>query len=109
MTWLEICLVLAVGVLLGGLAGALWDIRRLHAKMWDRWVVEGALRRQLQVEQAGRAHDSATYRRRVDRWRSYVVDLQDFCVREGLLAQWRADADRQAMPFVDSGVAPLDG
>lgn len=107
MTWLEVALLLATCLAVGGLAGAAWDIRRLHAKMWDRWVVEGDLRRQLAVERAGRSLAESTYRRRVDRWRAYSEALLDFAVREGLLAKWRADADRLAAPWVDSQPAPI--
>lgn len=107
MTWLEVLLLWLACLLGGGLAGALWDIRRLHAKIWDRWVVEGDLRHQLAIVRAKASHAEAAYQRRVDRWRAYATDLQAFAVREGLLAAWRAEADQQAMPWVDSQPAPL--
>jgi len=102
VTWLEVGLLWLACLLAGGLAGALWDIRRLHAKIWDRWVVEGDLRHQLAIARAKASHAEAAYLRRVDRWRAYATDLQAFAVREGLLAAWRAEADQLAMPWVDS-------
>lgn len=108
MTWLEVALMALAGILAGGLAGALWDIRRLHAKIWDRWVVEGDLRHQLAIVRAKASHAEAAGRRRVERWRAYATDLQAFAVKEGLLAAWRAEADRQSMPWVDSQPADLD-
>lgn len=108
MSWLlGLLLLLAACLLAGAMAGAMMEVKRLHAKMWACWAAEDRLRRQLAVEVAGRAHDQATYRRRVDRWRAYVVDLQEFAVQEGLLSQWRLEADRQSMPWVDSEPAPL--
>jgi hypothetical protein len=52
VTWLEVGLLLTVGFLAGGLAAALWDVRKLHGRLWRRWIIEANLRRDLDVERA---------------------------------------------------------
>lgn len=107
MTWLEICLLALACLLLGGLIGAMMEVHSLHGRMWRRWMVEVELRRALEVEQAARRQDRKAYDRRVARWRAYATELQDAALSMGLMARWKADADRQAAPFVDSEAAPL--
>ncbi len=107
MTWLEVILLALVGLLAGGLIGALMEVHSLHGRMWRRWLIEVDLKRQLEVERAGRAQDLEAYQRRVDRWRRYAIELQDAALSLGIMAPWKAAADRQAAPFVDSDRAPL--
>jgi hypothetical protein len=107
MTWLEIILLGLVGLLAGGLIGALMEVQTLHSRMWRRWMTEVRLKRNLEVERAARAQDLAAYQRRVDRWRRYAIELQDAALSLGIMAPWKAAADRHAAPFVDSDHAPL--
>lgn len=107
MTWPEIFLLALACLLLGGLIGAVIEVRSLHGRMWRRWMVEVDLKRALEVEQAARRQDREAYDRRVARWRAYATELQDAAMSMGLMARWRAEADRQAVPFVDSDTAPL--
>lgn len=109
MTWSDIAWLLLTCLLAGGLAGALREVRALKRQMWKRWMVEVDLKRDLELERARGAHIEATCQRRVARWRAYATDLQAFAVREGLLAAWRAEADQQSMPWVDSQPADLPG
>ncbi len=92
-----------IGVALG-LRAELADLRRRLMRSWQR---EAGARRALEVERAGRAQDRAAYDRRVRRWCEYATQLQDVCISLGTLAPWKAAADRQAAPFVDSDAAPL--
>jgi len=75
--------------------------------MWRRWLIEVDLKRQLDVERAARRLDLETFDRRTRRWFDYACALQQHCVEQGLLAPWKAAADRGHMPFVDSDAAPL--
>lgn len=102
MTWLEIILLALACLLLGGLIGALMEVHSLHGRMWRRWMIEVDLKRDLEVERAARRQDREAYDRRVARWRAYATELQDAALSMGLMAAWKAEADRQAAPFVDS-------
>lgn len=111
-------LVAGAAALVGLLAGALIvvtrhlrreqeEVRRLQARIWKRWLADARLRRALEIERAARVHALDTYRRRTDRWKRFAFDLQAFALQSGLLEQWKVDADRKTVPFVDSDVAPL--
>lgn len=109
----DVAVALAVVALLVvcGLAGAVaalhGEVLTLRRKLMRAWQHQADLRRALEVEQAGRRQDREAYDRRVRRWCTYATELQDVCISLGTLAPWKAAADRQAAPFVDSDAAPL--
>lgn len=83
------------------------EARNLHTKLMKAWKKMQELQHQLEVAEARRKLDLETYQRRVDRWRNYANYLLNFALQQGYIAQWKADADRKAQPFVDSDHSPL--
>lgn len=112
LPWVSIGIqVLIYAVLITLAAVAVHDADReassLHTKLMKAWKKLEALQRQLEVMEAYRKIDLETYQRRVDRWRHYANDLLNFALQQGYIAQWKADSDRKAQPFVDSDHTPL--
>ena len=107
--WLFVALfVLACGA--AGLAISLrWQVVVLRRRLMRAWRREADERRRRRVLEALRERDLATFDRRVARWRDYAIGCQDALVEHKIMTAWKAQADRQSMPFVESGAAPLDG